>query len=325
MFTQARIKLTAFYVLIIIFIISVFSVLLFHYTAQHIHDNIEEDSVPHEIQQKIIKNTVDQLQASLIFTDAIVIVLAGVLSYWLAGRTLDPIQNALHAQEQFSANASHELRTPLAVLRTENEIFLKNKKSSPEDAYLLAQSNLEEIQRMSSMMENLLLLARSKISSSQTEQTQVALSPVLKNIMSKLRAFADSKKILLQNTVAADAHAIGNEKLFEHLFFNIIQNAITYTQQGTVSVDSKKSLVGELVITIRDTGVGISKADLEHIFEPFYKADTSRTISSAGVGLGLSIVQEIVKTSGGAIHIESELNKGTTVSVTLPTQSKKLS
>ena len=108
----------------------------------------------------------------------------------------------------------------------------------------------------------------------------------------------------------------GNERLLEQLFFNLIRNAITYTKKGgiTVTVTASKNVT----VKISDTGIGITKEDLQHIFEPFYKADISRSSYSGGVGLGLAIVREILNKHKGSINIESEPGKGTVVILSFP-------
>jgi signal transduction histidine kinase len=205
-------------------------------------------------------------------------------------------------------------------------VFLKNKKRALPDADKLATSNLEEIKKMSSMVENLLMLARSKNNNIQTEQTKVNLLIVLESVITKFQLIANSKDISLlierENDIN-NVYIYGNEKLLEQVFFNLVQNAITYTKQGSVKV--KITQVDQVMIQIVDTGIGISKKDLQHIFEPFYKADTSRTLSTSGVGLGLSIVQEIVKKYSGSVEIDSEIDKGTKVTVIFPTYREKLS
>ena len=159
MFTKARLKFTAFYLAIIMAILSAFSLILFGYITQHIRDNMEEDANIHHAQEIIVKNTIEQIGKSIVIGDGIVLIIAGILSYWLAGMTLKPIKIALDAQEQFSANASHELRTPLSVIKNDIEVFLRKQQPTMEDARDVAFRNLEEVDLMSGMIENLLTLA----------------------------------------------------------------------------------------------------------------------------------------------------------------------
>ena len=313
MFKKARIKLTAFYLLIIVAIISVFSLLLFRYTAQHLRDNMEEDSSQQAI---VIERTIGEVGNAIIIADGIIIALSGFLSYWLAGKTMKPINIALVAQEQFSANASHELRTPLSVIKTDLEVFLKKQQPTIGDAKIVASRNLEEVNRMSGMVENLLTLARSKKSDIPIEFEEVSIAKTINTVIKKLEHSAEAKHLSLAVKKEADALVFGNERMLEQLFFNLIQNAISYTDSGSIVVTIASSKV--VTVRIADTGVGIAQTELQHIFEPFYKADASRNARSGGVGLGLAIVKEIVNKHKGSIHIESEPKKGTTITVNLP-------
>jgi two-component system sensor histidine kinase CiaH len=313
MFKKARIKLTAFYLLILVAVISVFSLLLFQYTVQHLRDNVEEDSSQQAV---VVERTIEGLGKTMIIADGIVIAIAGFLSYWLAGSTLIPIGVALSAQEQFSANASHELRTPLSVIRTDLEVFLKKQQPTIEDARNVASRSLEEINRMNGMVENLLILARSKKSDVPIEFEEVSIAKPINIATKKLEHAAEIKHLSLVIKKDADALISGNERMLEQLFFNLIQNAISYTNAGSVTVTIATSQM--VTIRIADTGIGIAQNDLEHIFEPFYKADASRTAYSGSVGLGLAIVKEIVDKHRGSIDIESESGKGTVVTVLLP-------
>ncbi len=310
----------AFYILVMMAIVGVFSVALFHYTVQYIKDNVADDTISTQAQRRIIDNTVDRLREELIIADTIIILLIGVSGYFLAGRTLRPIRTALDAQEKFSAYASHELRTPLAVIKSENEVFLRSKAGVTPESKVLAASNVEEVNRMIGMVENLLLLARSKKAVATPEMKTLDISGIISKVASRLKHEAERKNLVLHTETPANIFVLGNEKLLEQVFFNILHNAVVYTNQGSISanVTADKSVT----IKIHDTGIGISKEDLEHILEPFFKADMSRNTSHGGVGLGLSIVKEIIALHKGSITIASEINKGTIVTVTLPLVKK---
>ncbi len=323
MFKKARLKLTAFYLLIIVAILAVFSLLLFHYTAQHLRDNMEEDSSARQIQEMLIDRATGQLEQSIAIGDAIVIAIAGMLSYWLAGMTLEPIQDALDAQEQFTANASHELRTPLSVVKNDIEVLLKKHQPTAEDAKAVASRSLEEIDRMSGMVENLLTLARSKKTDVPIELEETNVAKAIDFAVKKLQRSAEAKHLSLAVKKESSALILGNERLLEQLFFNLIQNAITYTKEGGVTTTIAASKA--VTVQIADTGIGIDQKELGHIFEPFYKTDASRTARSNGVGLGLAIVKEIVDKHKGSIHVESVPGKGTAVTVTFPLWDEKAS
>jgi two-component system, OmpR family, sensor histidine kinase CiaH len=316
MFTKARFKLTASYLAIIVVILAVFSVLLFHYTTQHIRDNMEEDASTRHVQEIIVIHAIEQLGKSIVVGDGIVLAVAGILSYWLAGMTLRPIKVALDAQEQFSAHASHELRTPLSVIKTDIEVFLKKQQPTMEDAKAVAARNLEEVNRMSGMVQNLLALARSKKANIPIELEEINIMKPLDGAIRALRRSAEAKRLSLVVKNEGNAPILGNERLLEQLFSNLLQNAVTYTKEGgiTITVSASKNVS----VQIADTGVGIAKEELRHIFEPFYKADTSRSNHSGGVGLGLAIVKEIADKHKASIRIESEPGRGTTATIRFP-------
>ncbi|MDB5266366.1 MAG: putative Histidine kinase [Parcubacteria group bacterium] len=311
MFTAARLKLTGFYILLLALVIGGFSLFLFRYTAQHIHDSIEEDTPPTAAQQRSADRAVDGLQNTLVTSDILIIVLASGFAYVLAGRTLEPIKRSHKAQMQFGANASHELRTPLAVMKMENEVFLRQAGTSLE-ASSLARSNIEEIDRMAGMVEELLLLARSSGDMS-LKLTRVDVSAVLQRVVGKLKGSAVAKGLTLVFEGPAQAYTKGNEQLLDQLCTNLLQNAIAHTDAGgiTASILVQK----KIHITITDTGSGISKEDLPHLTTPFYKTASGKRLN--GVGLGLSIAQEIVHRHGGGLSFASEVGKGTEARVTL--------
>ena len=162
----------------------------------------------------------------------------------------------------------------------------------------------------------LLTLARSKKSDIPIEFEEVSIAKTISVVVKKLERSAEAKHLSLVVRKEADALVFGNERMLEQLFFNLIQNAISYTDVGsiTVVISSSKTVNIEII----DTGIGIAQGEIEHIFEPFYKADASRSARSGGVGLGLAIVREIADKHKGSLHIQSEPGKGTTIAVTLP-------
>jgi signal transduction histidine kinase len=208
-------------------------------------------------------------------------------------------------------------------MKTENEVFLKNPHTTLADAQALASSNLEEVNRMTDMVENLLMLARSKKSDMKIEMESVDISKIAGVVINNLRKSAEAKNISLALRPAPSVSVQGNTRLLEQAVSNIIQNAIVYTEKGSIKVLIDSGSI--MTLKVIDTGIGISKADLPHVLEPFFKADASRNKASGGMGLGLSIVKEIVGLHKGTISLESEPGKGTTVTVILPTSLTKSS
>lgn len=312
MFTNARIKLTVLYVLIISIIVFGFSVFLYQSIDRNLMDGNDDDFIGPNSHQHFIKNTLDSLQYELILADMIIIITSAGLSYVLAGKTLKPIQLSVEAQRVFAANASHELRTPLAVMRNDIEVLERNKNSTKDDIALTLKSNLEEIERMSGIVENLLFLARSGNTRS-PESLIVDIGVLISNMSRKMQSSLRKKDISIIEKISPSIFIRGNRALLERAVLNILQNSIEHTPRGgniEIQISKKDS---NAHIEVRDSGVGISGDDLPHIFTRFYKGSVS-----SGSGLGLSIVKEIVGQHHGHIFIISEKDVGTTVTINFP-------
>ena len=317
MFTKARIKLTFFYVLIIAIGMVIFSVVFYSYSVQDVeHDISRETTISETSKTAIVDRTLRGIENGIIIADSTILIILGFLCYFLAGKTLKPIKRALDDQELFSGNASHELRTPLAVMKLENEVFLQDPHPTHDGIKKLVTSNLEEIDRMTGIVENLLLLARSKTTKQNLHTESLPLSELVEQTAKRIEKVNQDTSIPLHLSIAPDIVVTGNKKLLEEAIGNIIQNAFTYTHKGFVQV-SLGTTTTHALVTITDSGIGIHKKDLARITEPFFKADQSRG-SSRGVGLGLAIVQEIVHLHRGVMTIESIPEKGTTVTLTIP-------
>ena len=318
MFKKARIKLTFFYVLIIAIGMIIFSVIFYSYSVRDIKHDISRDTgVSAQVRSGIVEHTINELESSIIVADVTILIVLGFLCYVLAGKTLKPIQEALDAQERFSANASHELRTPLAVMKTENEVFLQENHHSQEAVRTLAKSNLEEIDRMTGMVQSLLMLARSKTLEHALNRGDVNLSNLALQTGARLEKINSSKKVSISYSVEPNVIISGDQKLIEQVFLNVIQNAFTYTNKGTITVTISHNQENA-TITISDTGIGIGQKDLSRVTEAFFKADQSRAHAPNSFGLGLSIVREIVSLHLGTFSIESLRDQGTVVTMTLP-------
>jgi two-component system phosphate regulon sensor histidine kinase PhoR len=201
-------------------------------------------------------------------------------------------------------------------MKTDMEIFLKKHQAATTESHAIVVRSLEEVNRLHETVENLLTLARSKKSDVLMEFEEVSITKPIHVTIKKLQHLADAKHLSLIVTKHADALVLGNERLLEQLFFNLIQNAITYTNEGEISIDI--SAAKQVIVRIQDTGIGIDKDSITHVFEPFYKVDASHSTNAGGVGLGLAIVKEIVSKHNGSINVQSQPGKGTVVIVTLP-------
>ena len=316
-FEKARIKLTFFYIGTMIIIVGIFSLILIATLEKNIQDSVEEITGGDQVRQEALLKTRDGIEMTVLTIDGILILIIGGIGYFLAGRTLRPIQQSLDRQKRFTADASHDLRTPLAIIKTEMEVALQNKHIDDTSYKKTIESNLEEVNKMTTLVSNLLLLARTEHTLEKDTFKLVDIHECVDSVVKKIQIKAQEKSISLVMKRTVHENIKVHVHNFERVLQNIIQNAINYTPSGgkvTISIHKEKS---DYRIIVVDTGVGISEADLPHIFERFYKASHSRNDAS-GSGLGLSIAKQIIEQHKGSIAISSLPGKGTEVTIILP-------
>ena len=256
---------------------------------------------------------------SLFFLTSLVIILI-IATYIIGGQALSPIRNVLRAQKRFIADSSHELRTPLSIMKTNSEVALMgNPKENPEELAEALKSNLEELDRMSKIIEHLLALSFYENKFINIPSNRVDLAEVVKDIVEKTRSLALKKSVSLEISTTEPAPVLINPTALEQLVMNLVKNAIVYTPSGgKVKVSVARNGNNFVELWVKDTGIGIAPEDLPHIFNPFYKTASSKKLTSGASGLGLTIVKKIVERYNGSITIQSELGRGTQVSVFLP-------
>lgn len=223
----------------------------------------------------------------------------------------------LSQMRQFHADASHELRTPLTIMRGEVEVALRSVRS-PEEYQRVLQSILEEMNRVSGIVDHLLMLARADSGQLKIESTPVEVNDILQDLHVQLQVLAASKQISLSLTEEEPVFVLGDSTKLRQLFLNLIENAVKYTPAGgevRVRVGSKDGFV---MVQVSDSGIGIAQEDIPHIFDRFFRADRARSREMGGSGLGLAICQWIVKAHQGWIDVQSSVGKGSTFSVYLP-------
>lgn len=286
---------------------------------------------------------------------AVVTLLGGVLAYFLSGRALNPLRaftsqvekvqpnnlsdmkmaedvlpefrqfsksfnqmldrldEGFAAQRQFTGNAAHELRTPLALMQAQLELFsTEHPKVLPETADFLHLLR-EQTERMTQMTKTLLEMSELRTVPC---NDRIEIAPMIEEIFTDLTPLAEKNGIILEST--GDGTMTGSDTLIYRLLFNLTENAIRYNRPDgmvriTVTEEEKR-----LIIRVSDTGCGVPEQYRESIFQPFFRVDKSRSRENGGVGLGLSLVWEIVTLHGGEVCVEESSEKGTTIAVKLP-------
>ncbi len=256
------------------------------------------------------------LAVRLVGLNALILVGGGVVSYCLARRTLKPIEDNMEAQSQFVSDASHELRTPLTALQTTNEVALrKNKVSSPE-AKVVFKHNIDEVTKLKLLTDSLLNLA--KTGNGASNFTLIDISNVVSESLNKVIDTALEKNMSVEDNVPKIS-VMGNKESLSQAVAIILDNAIKYSAANskiyiTAQKDSKY-----VWLSVKDEGIGIKAVQLPHIFDRFYRADSSRSKHKVeGFGVGLSLAKKIVEQHNGEIIAASTPGKGSTFTIKLP-------
>ncbi len=231
-------------------------------------------------------------------------------------RTFDSLERSFNRQRQFTADASHELRTPLSVILSQSEVMLRKERTAKEYKNALKAVG-EAAGMMSQIVRKLLTITRLGADKVGLKIEDINPGEIISESVKLLRPLAEQKGVGINVSVPDRFVVRGDRAALLELFVNIIDNAIKYNvPQGRIDISVKKA-TGFIISEIKDTGIGIPESDLGRVLDRFYQVDKSRSRNLRGVGLGLSICEEIIKLHGGRIEIKSKAGEGTTVSVYL--------
>ncbi|NTW43244.1 MAG: histidine kinase [Anaerolineaceae bacterium] len=260
----------------------------------------------------------NQFTSGLLLIGAISILVLGFGSWWMAGRSLRATQNAWDMQQAFVANASHELRAPLTLIRASAEVAQRSTQLYPQQATLMT-NIVEEVDHMSRLVEELLLLSRLDAHQLKLDKNPINVAGLVAEIQRQFEPLTNARQVSFLNqatfgTVLADVTRL------RQVLIILLDNALHHTPPGgTVTVQS--IIEGRnLRIIVKDNGEGIAPEHLPHVFDRFYQADNTRSKDQKGTGLGLSIAKSLVEIQDGQIGITSQPGKGTSISITLPKQ-----
>lgn len=339
MFHSARIKLTTWYSLIIMLISVIFSLVIYAIVTTELERSLRRAEIrfrgaelnipasrqrlwhPENMSPLLVADLESAKQRVvlnlLVVNGAILIISAGA-GYFLAGKTLKPIETAMEEQKRFVADASHELRTPLTALKTSIEVALRAKKMSVKEAKSILASSLDDIGGLESLANNLLGLTQYQQENSALTFEPTKISQVVQGVFKKILPLAKQKDIEIKLNVPDQVLSASQRSLAEMMFI-FLDNAVKYTPQGGQITVTTKTDKKNLVIEVVDTGVGIPQEAIPHIFDRFYRVDQSRSKDKvAGFGLGLSLAKKIIELHRGSVEVNSILGKGTTFRIKLP-------
>jgi two-component system, OmpR family, sensor kinase len=235
---------------------------------------------------------------------------------------IERLESSFSALRRFTSDASHELKTPLAVLRADVERAMHAQPHSNEQLVALEEA-LQETTRMADLVESLLTLARADEGRFDIHREPVLMEQLTREVLETALILGEHAGIKVTMPVVDEAVVLGDRKRLRQLFLNLVTNALKYTPRGGDVELSLSRGEQEVSFSVRDTGIGISAADLPHVFERFWRADRarSRVGERGGFGLGLAIGQWIAQAHGGSLTVQSRLHRGSTFTVTLPLAS----
>jgi len=227
------------------------------------------------------------------------------------------LEHAFDAMRQFTADASHELLTPLTAMRTETEIALRAER--PADQYRrVLTSVLEEVERMTRLADDLLLLSREDARLEPAARGPVRLDKLVCGVAEHMEVVATEAGLKLKVGGLPPVSVLGDADGLRQVFFNLLDNAVKYTRPGGSVAVAGRQEGPSAIIEVSDTGIGIPPECLPRVFDRFFRVDKSRSRQMGGAGLGLSIAKALVERHGGRIEAESSTGKGSTFRVSLP-------
>lgn len=332
MFRSATFKLTMWYLAIVMAISLAFSIVLYNVATRELDRGLHNETQRIYRQFPVFEgnpllkphadydNGAHRILLRLAAFNLVVLVGAGLSSYWLARRTLEPIEAAHEQQKRFTADVSHELRTPLTALRMESEVALMNKKAAAKELRATITSNLEEVTKLEGLVNNLLRLTHLETDELRQNFTRLSTKTLAETALKQVATMAEGRKVKLDSDLK-DLPIYGDSGSLTQLLVILLDNAIKYSPDGSAVSLGVRKADGSAVITIEDRGQGIDPVSLEHVFDRFYRADGSRTKTddaTDGHGLGLSIAKLIADLHDSRISLSSRVGHGTIATVTLP-------
>lgn len=319
-FQLARFKLTGWYLLMFTILIGTFTYLTIQakqsaYVRVYQVVNSASPGSPQVVEfADKFEEFNRRFRERLIFFDVVLFGISGWLAYFLSGKTLKPIQNMVEEQTAFAADVSHSLRTPLTTISLEVETYTRLRQRIPKDLKLLFTSIQEEVFSMTQLVSGMLTLVRSETDTFRSRFSLFDLKDIVQGVVTKMQPLAGAKNQQLKMERVDKVKLQGNADSLKQVLYILLDNAIKYSGSGSITTVSLMKQASVVKLIVRDTGKGIPKRDLPHIFNRYYRADKK----TKGTGLGLAIAAKLVAQHEGTIKVTSEVHKGTNFTVTLP-------
>lgn len=329
LFHSATLRLTAWYMAILMVLSLLFSIIVYNIASREFERAVGprrageipifiDSDIVNELRQQRVQESNRHLIGELFLFNLFTLTLGGGASYLLARRTLQPIEDALEAQSRFSSDAAHELRTPLAIMQSEIEVELRSKKATKNTHEATLESNLEEVERLRTLTDRLLLLAGNH----ELQLETVQLEDAAIEAVNRMIPLAQAKHITIDNSVKPHTVHANSESVTDVIAI-LIDNAIKYSPEKSAVRLMSEANDKFAYLSVVDEGRGLSADEQVKVFERFYRADAARSAQHVeGHGLGLSIAQRLVELQHGTITVKSESDHGSTFTIRLPLEQK---
>lgn len=329
MFTKARLTLTTWYVLVIMFISISFSAVIYRMLSTELERfaHMQQTRIERRFQEtmtvrpfipppdpELVAETKHRLILFLVIINGAIIIISGGLGYILAGKTLQPIATMLTKQRQFISDASHELKTPITSLTTALEVTLRDPHITLQKAKAVMKENIEDLNNLQTLSNHLLELSQYETGIVSLTKVPCRLERIILHAVHIASPLADKKHI----TITADKLAgtiLGNEASLVDVFVILLDNAIQYSSEHSTVTVQTKTTDGTIIASVEDHGIGIDAKHVLHIFDRFYRVDRSRSKTTKGYGLGLAIAKQILALHNASITVDSAPKKGSTFQV----------
>ena len=316
-FAHARRRLALLFAAIVVVLVVVSSVFMYLTVRADIRAAASGSYSDTESEQAFVSRSLGSLRWQLVAVDAVIVIVVGVGGLLYARSTLRPIRENVTAQKRFVADASHDLRTPLAIMKAEFEVALR-RPDLDQAARPVLVSGLEEVDRMSGMVDDLLTLSRIDAHQEPLAREPLDLAALARRTAEELGALAATGGVRLRADAEGETRAIGDEGHVRRALRNVMRNAVEYSPSGAVvEVAVRRTDAGAQAV-VTDHGSGMSPEVLEHVFDRFYRGDAARSHRRGGSGLGLAIAHWALRGMGGDLTVESKVAAGTRVTLTLP-------
>lgn len=271
-------------------------------------------------------NTFERLLFIMLGLLVIFLVIASFIGYFMARRAMVPIYEAYERQHQFVADASHELRTPLSVLQSSIEVIeMEEANNISEFSNSVLIDMKDEVRSMKKLVTDLLFLARSDSGRYGLNYELFDFNTIANQILRTTKALGKPKNIRILLQSPGPLLVNGDKEKFKQLIYILLDNAIKYSHKGDEIIISLSSKILEsnnyFCMQVKDSGIGIDKAQIDLIFDRFYRNDKNRARETGGTGLGLAIAKSIVEAHKGKIYVESTLGIGTVFTILIPNKN----